>query len=316
MDEDNMDYGWRVKVFHCPFGTVIRNHVEVEEYKGKITYRPWTEEDKQEFIRERARRRNARKRQQKAMLNETEQIDNSEIVYRFHRRNRAIQTHMMYFSLLSAHALEHKWRIGYESYQQRLSADDMEDVQSKLQRWLAKHGEGVMAAISIGRGKRGYVYIYALYTSDDEDKMIDFHIKLVQYMREGMKRKRRGKDKPKSIGFKLVECRPYERDPEAFMESRYCRELKDVLDADDSLIDELAYVIRSSFILYGKEKTLKTLDAHDIVEAHGEVEYLFTTENAYKVTPAMLERLHRAGSVVDGWRDEEEDTIDEDSFEF
>lgn len=35
MDEDNMDYGWRVKVFHCPFGTVIRNHVEVEEYKRK-----------------------------------------------------------------------------------------------------------------------------------------------------------------------------------------------------------------------------------------------------------------------------------------
>ena len=52
MDEDNMDYGWRVKVFHCPFGTVIRNHVEVEEYKGKTTYRPWTEEVKQEFIRE------------------------------------------------------------------------------------------------------------------------------------------------------------------------------------------------------------------------------------------------------------------------
>lgn len=317
MDEDNMDYGWRVKVFHCPFGTVIRNHVEVEEYKGKTTYRPWTEEVKQEFIRERARRRNARKRQQKALLRDTEQIDNKEIVYKYHRDSRALQTHMMYFSLLSAHALEHGWRIGYESYQKRLTADDMEDVQSKLQRWLAKHGKGVIAAISIGRGKNGYVFVYALYTSDDEDKMIDFHVKLVQYMREGMKRKRKQrKDTQKSVGFKLMECRPYERDPKAFMESRYCRELKDVLEADESLIDEMAYVIRSSFILYGKEKTLKTSYAHDIVEEHGEVEYLFTDDNPHDVTPAMLARLQRAGSVVDGWRnDKEEEMIEGREFD-
>ena len=317
MDEDNMDYGWRVKVFHCPFGTVIRNHVEVEEYKGKTTYRPWTEEVKQEFIRERARRRNARKRQQKALLRDTEQIDNKEIVYKYHRDSRALQTHMMYFSLLSAHALEHGWRIGYESYQKRLTADDMEDVQSKLQRWLAKHGKGVIAAISIGRGKNGYVFVYALYTSDDEDKMIDFHVKLVQYMREGMKRKRKQrKDTQKSVGFKLMECRPYERDSKAFMESRYCRELKDVLEADESLIDEMAYVIRSSFILYGKEKTLKTSYAHDIVEEHGEVEYLFTDDNPHDVTPAMLARLQRAGSVVDGWRnDKEEEMIEGREFD-
>lgn len=317
MDEDNMDYGWRVKVFHCPFGTVIRNHVEVEEYKGKTTYRPWTEEVKQEFIRERARRRNARKRQQKALLRDTEQIDNKEIVYKYHRDSRALQTHMMYFSLLSAHALEHGWRIGYESYQKRLTADDMEDVQSKLQRWLAKHGKGVIAAISIGRGKNGYVFVYALYTSDDEDKMIDFHVKLVQYMREGMKRKRKQrKDTQKSVGFKLMECRPYEREPKAFMESRYCRELKDVLEADESLIDEMAYVIRSSFILYGKEKTLKTSYAHDIVEEHGEVEYLFTDDNPHDVTPAMLARLQRAGSVVDGWRnDKEEEMIEGREFD-
>ena len=317
MDEDNMDYGWRVKVFHCPFGTVIRNHVEVEEYKGKTTYRPWTEEVKQEFIRERARRRNVRKRQQKALLRDTEQIDNKEIVYKYHRDSRALQTHMMYFSLLSAHALEHGWRIGYESYQKRLTADDMEDVQSKLQRWLAKHGKGVIAAISIGRGKNGYVFVYALYTSDDEDKMIDFHVKLVQYMREGMKRKRKQrKDTQKSVGFKLMECRPYERDPKAFMESRYCRELKDVLEADESLIDEMAYVIRSSFILYGKEKTLKTSYAHDIVEEHGEVEYLFTDDNPHDVTPAMLARLQRAGSVVDGWRnDKEEEMIEGREFD-
>ena len=317
MDEDNMDYGWRVKVFHCPFGTVIRNHVEVEEYKGKTTYRPWTEEVKQEFIRERARRRNARKRQQKALLRDTEQIDNKEIVYKYHRDSRALQTHMMYFSLLSAHALEHGWRIGYESYQKRLTADDMEDVQSKLQRWLAKYGKGVIAAISIGRGKNGYVFVYALYTSDDEDKMIDFHVKLVQYMREGMKRKRKQrKDTQKSVGFKLMECRPYERDPKAFMESRYCRELKDVLEADESLIDEMAYVIRSSFILYGKEKTLKTSYAHDIVEEHGEVEYLFTDDNPHDVTPAMLARLQRAGSVVDGWRnDKEEEMIEGREFD-
>ena len=317
MDEDNMDYGWRVKVFHCPFGTVIRNHVEVEEYKGKTTYRPWTEEEKQDFIRERARRRNARKRQQKALLRDTEQIDNKEIVYKYHRDSRALQTHMMYFSLLSAHALEHGWRIGYESYQKRLTADDMEDVQSKLQRWLATHGKGVMAAISIGRGKNGYVFVYALYTSDDEDKMIDFHVKLVQYMREGMKRKRKQrKDTQKSVGFKLMECRPYERDPKAFMESRYCRELKDVLEADESLIDEMAYVIRSSFILYGKEKTLKTSYAHDIVEEHGEVEYLFTDDNPHDVTPAMLARLQRAGSVVDGWRnDKEEEMIEGREFD-
>ena len=317
MDEDNMDYGWRVKVFHCPFGTVIRNHVEVEEYKGKTTYRPWTEEVKQEFIRERARRRNARKRQQKALLRDTEQIDNKEIVYKYHRDSRALQTHMMYFSLLSAHALEHGWRIGYESYQKRLTADDMEDVQSKLQRWLAKHGKGVIAAISIGRGKNGYVFVYALYTSDDEDKMIDFHVKLVQYMREGMKQKRKQrKDTQKSVGFKLMECRPYERDPKAFMESRYCRELKDVLEADESLIDEMAYVIRSSFILYGKEKTLKTSYAHDIVEEHGEVEYLFTDDNPHDVTSAMLARLQRAGSVVDGWRnDKEEEMIEGREFD-
>ena len=317
MDEDNMDYGWRVKVFHCPFGTVIRNHVEVEEYKGKTTYRPWTEEVKQEFIRERARRRNARKRQQKALLRDTEQIDNKEIVYKYHRDSRALQTHMMYFSLLSAHALEHGWRIGYESYQKRLTADDMEDVQSKLQRWLAKHGKGVIAAISIGRGKNGYVFVYALYTSDDEDKMIDFHVKLVQYMREGMKQKRKQrKDTQKSVGFKLMECRPYERDPKAFMESRYCRELKDVLEADESLIDEMAYVIRSSFSLYGKEKTLKTSYAHDIVEEHGEVEYLFTDDNPHDVTPAMLARLQRAGSVVDGWRnDKEEEMIEGREFD-
>lgn len=317
MDEDNMDYGWRVKVFHCPFGTVIRNHVEVEEYKGKTTYRPWTEEVKQEFIRERARKRNARKSQQKSLLRDTEQIDNKEIVYKYHRDSRALQTHMMYFSLLSAHALEHGWRIGYESYQKRLTAADMEDVQSKLQRWLAKHGKGVMAAISIGRGKNGYVFVYALYTSDDEDKMIDFHVKLVQYMREGMKRKRKQrKDTQKSVGFKLMECRPYERNPKAFMESRYCRELKDVLEADESLIDEMAYVIRSSFILYGKEKTLKTSYAHDIVEEHGEVEYLFTDDNPHDVTPAMLARLQRAGSVVDGWRnDKEEEMIEGREFD-
>ena len=308
MDEDTMEYGWRVKVFHCPFGIVIRNHGDAVEYKGKTTHRHWTEEEKLDFIHDRARKRNARKRQQKALLNETEQINNAEIVCKFHRTSRAVQTHLMYFSLLSSHALEHGWRIGYESYQKRLTADDMEDVQSKLQRWLAKHGKGVMAAISIGRGKNGFVYVYALYTSDDEDKMIDFHVKLVQYMREGMKgKKSRGKDKPKSVGFKLKECRPYERNSEAFLESRYCRELKDVLDADESLIDELAYVIRSSFILYGKEKTLKTIDAYDIVEAHGEVEYLFTAENPHDVTPAMLERLHRAGSVVEGWRNRKEE---------
>ena len=310
MDEDIMENEWRVKVYHCPFGTIIRNHYTGGEVVQKKTRTHWSEEERKEYAHDIAQKRHAQKVRRQALLKATEQTTNKEIVYRFHQMNRAIQTHMMYFSLLSAHALEHKWRIGYESYQQRLSADDMEDVQSKLQRWLAKHGKGVMAAISIGRGKNGYVFVYALYTSDDEDKMIDFHVKLVQYMREGMKRKRKQrKDTPKSVCFKLIECRPYERDPEAFLASRYCRELKDVLDADDSLIDELAYVIRSSFILYGKEKTLKNLDAHDIVEAHGEVEYLFTEENPYDVTPNMLVRLHRAGSVVEGWRDSKEEAL-------
>ena len=312
-----MENDWNVIVYHCPFGTIIRNHYTGGEVVQKKTRTHWSEEKRKEYAHDIAQKRHAQKMRRQALLKATEQTTNKEIVYRFHQMNRAIQTHMMYFSLLSAHALEHKWRIGYESYQQRLSADDMEDVQSKLQRWLAKHGEGVMAAISIGRGKRGYAYIYALYTSDDEDKMIDFHIKLVQYMREGMKRKkRRGKDKPKSIGFKLVECRPYERDPYAFLESRYCRELKDIMDADDSLIDELAYMIRSSFALAGREKTLKTGDAVDIVKAHGVIMGLFDDSLDTGVSPSTLMILNKAGSVVGEWRDEEEDTIDEDSFEF
>ena len=61
--------------------------------------------------------------------------------------------------------------------------------------------------------------------------------------------------------------------------------------------------------MYGKEKTLKTIDAHDIVEAHGEVEDLFTNENPYDVTPDMLVRLHRAGSVVVGWGDNKEEAL-------
>lgn len=312
-----MENEWNVVVYQCPFGTIIRNHCTGDEAVQKKTHTHWSEEERKEYAHAIAQYRHAQKMRRQSLLKATEQATNKDIVYRFHKMNRAIQTHLMYFSLLSAHALEHKWRIGYESYQQRLSAEDMEDVQSKLQRWLAKHGEGVMAAISIGRGKRGYVYIYALYTSDDEDKMIDFHIKLVQYLREGMKRKKkRGKDKPKSIRFKLVECRPYERDPYSFLESRYCRELKDIMDADDSLIDEMAYMIRSSFALGGKEKTLKTGDAVDIVKAHGVVMGLFDESLETGVSPSTLMILNNAGSVVGEWREEEEDTIDEDAFEF
>lgn len=298
--ENDDDDVFKVRVYDLPCGRVVRlckpSDYETEEQEDTTIQRtPLSVEDLEVIKAANAWRKRQRERRSKTLLRETEYSSSEEVINRFFHRNKAVQTHLMYFSLLSHLAILNNWRIGFGVYRKRLNKDGVTKVQANLKRWVQNHGSDVMGAVSIGWGKNGYVYIYTVCTAEDELAVFDFNTLLAQYLRKSH--------------YVPIECRPFERDPYAFLDEHYCRELTRHTALTTLQADELAHIIRSGFLLYSKEKTLKTNKAKERMES---IVCIMPDEMAR--TEGEHELLNIGIGYMDGWMDDE--LFTEEDMEF
>lgn len=231
-----------VAVFDLPCGPIMR-HFE-NGYTG-INPREWTEEDKGNF----KKRSSKRKKENEELLRFTEDMKDEDIVDRFAERCRGLHTHFAYFSTIADTAIRNNWTIGYATYRKRMKREDIEKEHKSIKKWLHKNGKDTMTAISIGWGKKGYVYVFFVSTCSDGVAVGDIGTAFYQNRRKK--------------GYTPVECRPFEKNPYSFLESHYCTPLHWDMELTSLKTRECACIIRSSFALNGKNKTLRTQGAID-----------------------------------------------------
>lgn len=232
-----------VAVFDLPCGSLVRSF-SLDEYvdTGRKT-QEWTEEDKRDF--KRANRK--RKKDNEGLLKFTEDMEDEDIMSRFAWRCRGLQTHFAYFSTIADTAIRNKWTIGYATYRKRMKKEDLHKEHRNLSNWLKKNGKDTMTAISIGWGKKGYAYVFFVSTCADGVAVGDIGTAFYQNRRKK--------------GYTPVECRPFEKNPYSFLESHYCSPLRYDMELTSLKSRECACMIRSSFALHGKHKTLRTQEA-------------------------------------------------------
>ena len=223
-----------VKVFDLPCGSLMRT------YKAPF-WKTQEEEDKSYFT--------MRKKKNEELLKATEDMTDEAIRERFAERCKGLHTHLAYFSTIADTAIRNKWVIGYATYRKRMKKEDIEKEHRSLLRWIKKNGKDTMTAISIGLGKRGYVYVFFVSTSADGVAVGDIGTAFYQNRRKK--------------GYAPIECRPFEKNPYTFLEGHYCTPLQDDMELTTLQSRECACLIRSSFALHGKHKTLKTRGAID-----------------------------------------------------
>ena len=224
-----------VAVFDLPCGPLMRT------YKKPLWEKTQEEEDKSYFTK--------RKKANEGLLKDTEDMTDEDIMDRFAERCRGLQTHFAYFSTIADTAIRNKWVIGYATYRKRLKREDIEKEHRSLKKWLHKNGKDTMTAISIGLGKKGYVYVFFVSTSADGVAVGDIGTAFYQNRRKK--------------GYTPVECRPFEKNPYSFLESHYCNPLHYDMELTSLQSRECVCMIRSSFALHGKNKTLRTQEAID-----------------------------------------------------
>lgn len=236
-----------VEVFDLPCGRIMRSFAK-EDTEGKTHERKtyeWTEEDKRDF--KRANRK--RKKDNEGLLKFTEDMTDEDIMGYFADRCRGLQTHFAYFSTIADTAIRNKWTIGYATYRKRMKKEDIHKEHRNLKKWLHNNGKDTMTAISIGWGKKGYAYVFFVSTSADGVAVGDIGTAFYQNRRKK--------------GYTPVECRPFEKNPYSFLESHYCTPLRYDMELTPLKSRECACMIRSSFALHGKNKTLRTQKATD-----------------------------------------------------
>lgn len=130
-----------------------------------------------------------------------------------------------------------------------MKKEDIQKEHRSLKKWLHKNGKDTMTAISIGLGKKGYAYVFFVSTSADGVAVGDIGTAFYQNRRKK--------------GYTPVECRPFEKNPYSFLESHYCSPLRYDMELTSLKSRECACMIRSSFALRGKNKTLRTQEAID-----------------------------------------------------
>ena len=224
-----------VAVFDLPCGPLMRT------YEKPCWEKTQDEEDKSYFTK--------RKKANEELLKATEDMTDEDIMDRFAERCRGLQTHFAYFSTIADTAIRNKWTIGYGTYRKRMKKEDIEKEHRSLRNWVKKNGKDTMTAISIGLGKKGYVYVFFVSTSADGVAVGDIGTAFYQNRRRK--------------GYTPVECRPFEKNPYSFLESHYCNPLHYDMELTSLQSRECVCMIRSSFALRGKNKTLRTQEAID-----------------------------------------------------
>lgn len=287
-----------VAVFDLPCGPLMRpfrfDANEDTEKKKKTQEKKtqeWTEEDKRYF--KRANR--AIKKKNEELLKFTEDKTDEDIMSYFAERCRGLHTHFAYFSTIADTAIRNKWVIGYATYRKRMKKEDIHKEHRSLKNWLKKNGKDTMTAISIGWGKRGYAYVFFVSTSADGVAVGDIGTAFYQNRRKK--------------GYTPVECRPFEKNPYSFLESHYCTPLRYDMELTPLKSRECACMIRSSFALHGKNKTLRTQKAIDNMYNYMHLADLFDEDISF-------DSYTQAYSLLTDWIDnkafqreeEEEDT--------
>lgn len=186
------------------------------------------------------------KRDGKRLLKETEDTKTNTFYPALLHRNKAVQTHLIAFCNLARFALSNNWHICYGEYRKRIALKDIEKEHETIRRWLKKNTKDSYTAVSFGVGKKGYVYIYFISTSEKDLEVHDLAIAFAHYLRH----KRH---------YIPIELKPYEDDPTKFIAEKYCDDSIQSLDEIFMKLDtELYTVMRASFALPSKHRTLKT----------------------------------------------------------
>lgn len=222
-----------VSVFDLPCGPIMRT------YRDPLWKK--IQEDKSYFTK--------RKKKNEGLLKATEDMTDVDIMNRFAERCRGLHTHLAYFSTIADTAIRNDWVIGYATYRKRVKRGDIEKEHRSLRNWIKRNGKDTMTAVSIGLGKNGYVYVFFVSTSSDGVAVGDIGTAFYQNRRKK--------------GYTPMECRPFEKNPYSFLESHYCSPFRDDMELTTLKSRECACMIRSSFALLGKHKTLRTQEAVD-----------------------------------------------------
>ena len=284
-----------VAVFDLPCGPIMRHLAN--GYTG-INPRKWTEEDKSNF----KKRSSKRKKENEELLRFTEDMKDEDIMSYFAERCRGLHTHFAYFSSIADTAIRNNWTIGYATYRKRLKREDIEKEHKSIKKWLHKNGKDTMTAISIGWGKKGYAYVFFVSTGADGVAVGDIGTAFYQNRRKK--------------GYTPVECRPFEKNPYSFLESHYCTPLRYDMELTPLKSRECACMIRSSFALNGKNKTLRTQEAianmynymhlADLEDVWAE--YGLHVGTFAQTNNLLLDWADYEAYVDDEWEEEEEDT--------
>lgn len=295
MEQEACDTMDTVTVFDLPCGPLMRycKLDAQEDTEEKTPYsHEWTEADKRRF--KRANR--ARKKENERLLKLTEALTDEEVINRFAERNRGLQTHFAYFSTIADTAIRNKWVIGYATYRKRMKKEDIHKEHRSLKNWLHKNGKDTMTAISIGWGKKGYAYVFFVSTSADGVAVGDIGTAFYQNRRKK--------------GYTPVECRPFEKNPYSFLESHYCTPLRCDMELTPLKSRECACMIRSSFALHGKNKTLRTQEAINNVYSYMHLVDMYDVCRDYE----KLNILTHTGSLLVDWREDEAQEEDTEDF--
>lgn len=292
MEQEACDTMDTVTVFDLPCGPLMRYHkLDAQEDTGEKTHE-WTEADKRYF--KRANR--AIKKKNEGFLKLTEAMTDEDVINSFAERSRGLQTHFAYFSTIADAAIRNKWVIGYATYRKRMKREDIHKEHRSLKNWLHKNGKDTMTAISIGWGKKGYAYVFFVSTCADGVAVGDIGTAFYQNRRKK--------------GYTPVECRPFEKNPYSFLESHYCTPLRYDMELTPLKSRECACMIRSSFALHGKNKTLRTQEAIDNMYSYMHLVDMYDECSDLR----KLKIFAKTYSLLVDWVEDEEQEEDTDDF--
>ena len=289
MEQEDTQDNYNITVFDLPCGSLVRFRSMDEDTEEKTPdTHEWTEADRR-YIK---RVNRERKKQNEALLKLSEALTDEELIHRFAERSRGLQTHFAYFSAIADTAIRNQWFIGYATYRKRMKKEDIHKEHRSLKNWLHKNGKDTMAAVSIGWGKNGYAYVFFVSTCADGVAVGDIGTAFYQNRRKK--------------GYTPIACRPFEKNPYSFLESHYCTPLRCDMELTPLKSRECACMIRSSFALYGKNKTLRTQEA---------IENLYSYMHVEDVNELLFDMKKKGifdatGSLFVDWRADEEQEED------
>lgn len=293
MEQEDTQDNYNITVFDLPCGSLVRFRSLDEDTEEKTPdIHEWTEADKRRF----KRGNRERKKQNEALLKLSEALTDEELIHRFAERSRGLQTHFAYFSAIADTAIRNQWFIGYATYRKRMKKEDIHKEHRSLKNWLHKNGKDTMTAISIGWGKKGYAYVFFVSTAADGVAVGDIGTAFYQNRRKN--------------GYTPVECRPFEKNPEAFLESHYCTPLRCDMELTPLKSRECACMIRSSFALHGKNKTLRTQASIENLYGYMHVDDV----NELLFDMKKKEIFDATGSLFVDWRADEAQEEDTEDF--